>query len=233
MRNLIKPYRAFPEHSPVRLFDEFFKTGLNSFWGNDQYQDTPAINISQTDTGYLLEVSAPGLEKEDFSIELEADQLVLKAERKSEKETTIENVIKKEFDFSSFKRSFHLSEDLDRDSIGASYENGILKIKFVYSGTANDEKKFSLNMVQVSEDEYAREVARLKKTRNMVLSKIKPVDLSKLNLPIAIPSYFNDPNLGDAINPIQLAQELGDMNRDRKPITEITADYTFESADPL
>ncbi|HQW12785.1 MAG TPA: Hsp20/alpha crystallin family protein [Saprospiraceae bacterium] len=128
MRNLIKPYRAIPENSPVRLFDEFFKAGLNSLWGNDQFQDTPAINISQSETGYVLEVSAPGLKKEDFSIEVEADQLVLKAERKSEKETTTDQVIKKEFDYSSFKRSFHLDENLDRDSISAAYENGILRI---------------------------------------------------------------------------------------------------------
>jgi len=128
MRNLIKPYRPIPENSPVRLFDEFFKAGLNSLWGNDQFQDTPAINISQSETGYVLEVSAPGLKKEDFSIEVEADQLVLKAERKSEKETTTDQVIKKEFDYSSFKRSFHLDENLDRDSISAAYENGILRI---------------------------------------------------------------------------------------------------------
>ncbi|MEO5911635.1 MAG: hypothetical protein ABIP95_12150 [Pelobium sp.] len=108
-------------------------------------------------------------------------------------------------------------------------EGDQLKIKFVYAGTSDAEKKFEVNLVEVDQNKYNEEVAQLKKEREKLLGLVKPVDFSKLDLGIALPSYFKEENLGDAINPIQLADELSDMNSDSGPITEITTDFTFES----
>ncbi len=108
-------------------------------------------------------------------------------------------------------------------------EGDLLKIKFVYAGTSQDEKRFSVNLVEVDKDKYGEEVAQLKKEKDKILSLIKPIDFSKLDLSIALPSYFMEENLGNAINPIQLAEELCDMNSVRDLITEITTDFNFKS----
>lgn len=111
-------------------------------------------------------------------------------------------------------------------------EGDLLKIKFIYAGTSEDEKSFSVNLVQVNQDKYEAEIARLKKDKEKLLAKVKPVDLSNLDLAVAIPSYFKEENISNAINPVQLADELADMNKDAGPITQITTDYSFESEIP-
>lgn len=111
-------------------------------------------------------------------------------------------------------------------------EGDLLKIKFIYAGTSDDEKSFSVNLIQVNQDKYDAEIARLKMDREKLLAKVKPVDLSNFDLEIAIPLYFKAKNVGNAINPIQLAEELADMNKDRLPITEITTNASFESEIP-
>ncbi len=111
-------------------------------------------------------------------------------------------------------------------------EGDLLKIKFIYEGTLDDEKSFSVNLKQVNQAKYNAEITRLKKDKEQLLAKVKPVNLSNLDLAVAIPSYFKEENISIAINPVQLAEELADMNRLRAPITEITTDFSFESEIP-
>ena len=125
MNKVVKPYRHFAEANPMKLMDDFFR---GNFWAPENYHATPAVNISKTEKGYLVEVSAPGLNKEDFTLSVDEDQLIIKAEHKSETEENTDKFIKKEFDFRSFTRSFTLDKSLDTASIHATYENGVLKI---------------------------------------------------------------------------------------------------------
>ena len=119
------------------------------------------------------------------------------------------------------------------DSIYEVKEEGdLLKIIFIYEGTLDDEKSFSVNLLKVNQAKYDAEIDQLKINREKVLARVKPVDLSNLDLAVAIPSYFKQENISIAINPVQLAEELADMNRLRAPITEITTDISFESEIP-
>lgn len=88
----------------------------------------PAVNVSETDKGYEIEVAAPGLKKEDFNIKVEDGVLTISSEQKSEKETKDKNYTRKEFSYSSFSRSFTLPENAKEDDIKAVYENGVLKL---------------------------------------------------------------------------------------------------------
>ncbi|WP_026976786.1 hypothetical protein [Flavobacterium tegetincola] len=108
-------------------------------------------------------------------------------------------------------------------------EGDLLKINFIYAGTSDDQKSFSVNLIQVNQDKYDAEITRLKKDKEQLLAKVKPVDLSNLDLAVSIPSYFKEENISNAINPVQLADELADMNKDAGPIIQITTDYSFES----
>ncbi len=86
----------------------------------------PAVNIREKETAFELELAIPGKKKEDFNVEIDKDVLTISMEPKAEDETVKERFTRKEFNYTSFKRSFTLPETVDSDKIKASYENGIL-----------------------------------------------------------------------------------------------------------
>ncbi|MFS4494581.1 Hsp20/alpha crystallin family protein [Maribacter sp. 2308TA10-17] len=86
----------------------------------------PAVNIKDNETEFELELSVPGRKKEDFNIEIDKDVLTVSAEVKTDEEKKTENYSRREFTFSSFKRSFTLPDTVDSEKIEANYENGIL-----------------------------------------------------------------------------------------------------------
>lgn len=87
---------------------------------------TPKTNIVKNEEGYYLEIAAPGLRKEDFKIDINENVLSISAERSSENEQEKTNYKSREFNYSSFKRSFTLPEHTDLENISAEYEHGIL-----------------------------------------------------------------------------------------------------------
>lgn len=109
------------------VMDEIFK----DLMGGTQYVNkiTAPVNIKETENNFLVELMAAGLKKEDFNIELDNDLLTISSEIKSEKTEGEEGKFtRKEFSFSSFKRSFTLPETVNQEAITASYDNGILKL---------------------------------------------------------------------------------------------------------
>lgn len=89
---------------------------------------TPAVNIVETDEDFKVDVAAPGIAKEAFNIALEKDVLTISAENKVEDTKTTEKYTRKEFNYSSFKRSFKLPVTVDKNNISASYEHGVLRV---------------------------------------------------------------------------------------------------------
>ena len=88
------------------------------------------VNIFETENDYQLEIIAPGWNKEDFKIQLEENLVIVSTETKSEKDDKILKVLKSEYQFPSFKRSFTIDENVDADSISAEYVNGVLRLNF-------------------------------------------------------------------------------------------------------
>jgi HSP20 family protein len=115
------------------LFDDFF---TKDFFGINpgsftQRAASPAVNIKETDGDFQLEVSAPGMKKDDFVLELDKNMLTISAEFKNEKEDKDEtgDYTRREFNYSSFSRSFTLPEDkVNEEKIEATYMDGILYV---------------------------------------------------------------------------------------------------------
>lgn len=111
------------------IFDEFFKP---DFFGGMQNlsANLPAVNIKETDENFFLELASPGLKKEDFNLELDNNILTIWSEVKNESTDTDENgkYSRREFSYSSFKRSFTLPESVDESQINATYDAGVLKV---------------------------------------------------------------------------------------------------------
>jgi len=111
---------------------------LDHFWGNElmdransNYSSTntslPAVNIKESDDHFMIEVAAPGMKKEDFSINYDNGRLTISSEK--EAENVDENYNRREFSYQSFCRSFKVADNvIDNQKIKAKYEDGILCI---------------------------------------------------------------------------------------------------------
>ena len=107
------------------VFDSLFSEALNK---NYAVSKVPGVNILESATDYTIELAAPGLQKEDFQINVKKDTLSVWAEKKAEDGEVAKDYSRKEFDYLSFARSFTLPESVDADKIAAEYVNGILTI---------------------------------------------------------------------------------------------------------
>jgi len=88
----------------------------------------PAVNISENDAAYLIELAAPGLQKSDFNIQVDKDLLTISVEKKEEEAAVVKHFSKREFNFSAFNRSFTLPESVDYNNIDAVYTDGVLVV---------------------------------------------------------------------------------------------------------
>lgn len=107
------------------VFDSLFTEAINK---NHTVTRMPAVNISEDADAYKIEVAAPGLNKEDFQINVKKDTLSLWVEKKAAEGEEKKDYTRREFDFSSFARSFMLPESVDAEKIAAEYANGVLFI---------------------------------------------------------------------------------------------------------
>lgn len=121
----------FPE--VPSLFDDFLTRDFFSFPMRTAFSGSsvPAVNVKETGTAFELEMAAPGMEKKDFKVELDQNTLVISAQKENKTEEKNEDgkYSRKEFSYQSFRRTFHLPEDLvQADGINANYKDGILHI---------------------------------------------------------------------------------------------------------
>jgi HSP20 family protein len=100
------------------VFTSNFNTGIT----------LPKVNIKETADAFIVDMAVPGLKKSDFHIDLENQLLSISSEIKEEKELKDDNFTRREFGYSSFKRTFTLPETVNDDKINASYTDGILSI---------------------------------------------------------------------------------------------------------
>ena len=111
--------------SSVNLFDKFFYDKLEDS-SADRF--LPSANILETEKAYEVQLSVPGMKKEDFNIDLEDGKLFISGEKifETNEGTTVHQ---QEILHGNFKRVFHLPEDADLKKISASYLDGVLNIE--------------------------------------------------------------------------------------------------------
>jgi HSP20 family protein len=108
------------------LFEDFDK---NFIFRNNEFKGlVPSVNIRENDDNFALELAAPGMKKEDFSIRLNNNVLTISAENKVENEEKTEKFTRREFAYGTFSRSFSLPKSIDLEKIKADYNNGILEL---------------------------------------------------------------------------------------------------------
>lgn len=96
---------------------------------SNRFGRKPAVNVEENDDAYILNVSAPGMKRDQFKVELENDVLTIAGEVKEENENKDKHFTMREFSLDSFSRSFNLPEGkVDDSKIEARYEDGVLRI---------------------------------------------------------------------------------------------------------
>jgi HSP20 family protein len=113
------------------VFDDFFKPWNEWFdngglWG--RVMNIPAVNITENKDEYKVALAVPGMKKDDFKIDVDGNMLTISSEKEENKEEKDKKFTRKEYNYSSFSRSFTLPDEVNKEKIEAKYEEGVLKI---------------------------------------------------------------------------------------------------------
>ena len=110
------------------IFNEVMNTSLKDMANDDAPQfSKPQANIIKSDAGFTIEVALPGFSKKDVEIKVDKDALIISSTKEATETDT--NFRLREFNYSTFERRFRLNDTLDKESIAASFKNGVLTIK--------------------------------------------------------------------------------------------------------
>ncbi len=114
------------------LFEDFFKP-WNEWFGNggslwNHVLSVPAVNITENKDNYEVSLAVPGMKKDDFKIDVDGNMLTISAEKEGTSEEKGKKFTRKEYNYSSFSRSFTLPDKVNKEKIDAKYEDGVLKL---------------------------------------------------------------------------------------------------------
>lgn len=104
-----------------RVFDRYF----GDF---DHSAGWPAVDVSEDDDNYLVEVELPGMSEKDVEVKVENGVLTIASRKDESREEKDEGYIRKERRHYSFSRSFSLPDNVDLEKITANFKNGLLDI---------------------------------------------------------------------------------------------------------
>lgn len=139
--------RNYEQNWLPSIFNDFF----DNDWMAKANATAPAINVAEDKTEYRIEVAVPGMTKDDFRLQLTNDnQLVISMEKKSEtndKDDKDKRYLRREFSYSKFQQSMILPDDVEKERITASVNDGVLTIDLPKK-TA-EEKEQECRMIEI------------------------------------------------------------------------------------
>ncbi len=123
-------------NSNLPVWPNFLNDIFNNEWDDWSHRNfsltnttLPSVNIKESDADFVVEMAAPGMEKNDFKIEVNMGILSISSEKSSSNNQEEKGkYTRQEFSYQSFCRSFSLPDSADSDKINAKYDNGILQI---------------------------------------------------------------------------------------------------------
>ena len=115
------------------FMDNFFSKDFFDWEANNNSPvntTLPSVNIIEDNESFKVEMAAPGMNKKDFTVELNNETLTISSKKEMQDELKEgDNYTRREFSYQSFVRSFHLPRTVvDSSKIKAKYENGILRV---------------------------------------------------------------------------------------------------------
>jgi HSP20 family protein len=126
---------GFP--SVRRLFD------VEPLWRDDALpgMTLPAVDVSEDDKAFKITAELPGLSEKDIDVTVTGDLVMLKGEKRQEREEKGKNRYVAERSYGSFQRSFYLPEGVARDKVTAEFTNGVLTVMLPKTVEAQAQQK--------------------------------------------------------------------------------------------
>ena len=121
------PMRRYEQNWLPEIFNDFFAND----WMTRTNATAPAINVIEDDKDYKVEVAAPGMNKEDFKVNVTDDNylgLTMEKKNESKDEDKKRKYLRREFSYHKFEQSLALPENANKDEIKATVNDGILTI---------------------------------------------------------------------------------------------------------
>ena len=130
-----KPFRDLAPFSDFdrmrREMDRLWDTFLEGDVRKGSKEDSawlPSVDVSETKNDVVVKAELPGMDPKDIDITLSDGHLMIKGQKKHEKEEKDEDYHFVERSYGSFVRAVHLPKEVKHDKISASYKNGVLKV---------------------------------------------------------------------------------------------------------
>ncbi len=137
---MLTKYRT--PHTSAHPFGGFFGRDISQLFGHDDLtQLTPRVNITETPEKFVVSLRVPGFAKEELKVSAEQDILTVKGEKSSSSSTENERFLRREFQASSFSRSFQLPEAVRIEAITAEHVNGVLNLSIPKSEPAKPQTR--------------------------------------------------------------------------------------------
>jgi len=102
---------------------------------------TPAVDISEDDTGYKVTAELPGMNEKEIEVAVSDGMLTLKGEKRANREQKDKNFYLSERSYGSFQRSFYVPDGVNRDKIAADFANGVLTVTMPKTAKAVEQQK--------------------------------------------------------------------------------------------
>ena len=133
----------------ARHFDRLFDDAFDHFFSQPAADSAPvrrpAIDVSESDRGYVVTLDVPGVSREDVKVSIDGRRVSIVAEARSaeapaadtaaaetaEATKATDRVILRERAFASYARSFTLQSEIDQASSQAKLDNGVLTLTLV------------------------------------------------------------------------------------------------------
>lgn len=110
---------------------EVFNDLFNNDWPVRTRTTAPAVNIIESDAEYRVEIAAPGMGKEDFTVKVDEEkglEIVMEKKETAQQSNAKERYLRREFSYAKFSQTLLLPDDVEKDQISARVENGVLLI---------------------------------------------------------------------------------------------------------
>lgn len=130
-------------HEMDRIMDRFARGfgGRELAEREEPWRFIPSVDVSENDKEIHVSAELPGLDEKDIDVTLSGNNLIIRGEKRAEKEEKGEQFYRKESSYGAFHRSIPLPTEVEEDKIEATYRKGVLKIVLPKSSEARKARK--------------------------------------------------------------------------------------------